>query len=56
MEVKLPSPCVSLDLLKEMVSWKRDGASNVDVIDRLRLRCVPPGYTPKPWNQGILPV
>ena len=53
-EAKSPSPCISLDLLQEITSWKRDGASSsVDVIDRLRLRCVPSGYyTPKPWSQG----
>ena len=51
-EAKSPSPCVSLYLLQEIISWKRDGASSVDVIDHLKLRCVPSGYTPKPWSQG----
>ena len=39
-EAQLPSPCVSLDLLQEIVSWKRDGASSVDVIGRLRLQWI----------------
>ena len=53
-KVKLPSPFISLDLLKEIITMKRDGAGSEDIIDRLRLRCVPPGYVPKPWSQGAL--
>ena len=53
-QAKVPSPFISLDLLKEIVAMKRDGAGSEDVIDRLRLRCVPPGYTPMPWSQGAL--
>lgn len=53
MQAKLPSPFISLDLLEEIKTMKRDGAGSEDVIDRLRLRCVPPGYIPKPWSQGM---
>lgn len=28
------------------------GASEDDVIDRLRTRCVPSGYIPHVWNSG----
>lgn len=51
---KLPNPSVSPDLLKEIYLWKKSGASNDDVLDRLRLRCVPTGYIPKPWNPGVM--
>ena len=44
----VPTPGVSEDLLKDIQEWKRTGATNEDVVGRLRLRCVPSGYTPKP--------
>ena len=46
------SPVVSTQLLREIASWWLGGASFSDVLDRLRLRCVPPGFTPKPWTPG----
>ena len=49
-------PCVTPSLLDEIASWKNAGASLKDVVDRLRVRCVPSGYTPMPWSQGILPM
>ncbi len=49
----LPAPCVGQKLLEEIDSWKRAGASVNDVLDRLRLNCVPSGYTPTPWSAGI---
>ena len=45
-------PCVTPSLLDEIASWKNAGASLKDVVDRLRVRCVPSGYTPMPWSQG----
>ena len=48
------TPCVSQGLLEENDSWKRAGASVNDVLDRLRLKCVPSGYTPMPWSAGML--
>lgn len=50
----LPTPFVSNDLLREIQCWKNTGATNDDILDRLRLRCVPTGYSPKPWSQGML--
>ena len=44
------TPGVSEDLLREIQEWKRAGASNEDVVGCPRLRCVPSGYTPTPWN------
>ena len=48
-----PTPYVSHDPLMEIHSWKKAGASKDDIIARLRLRCVPAGYTPKPWSSGV---
>lgn len=48
-----PTPCVSQGVLEEIDSWKRAGASGNDVVDRLRLNCVPFGYTPMPWSAGM---
>jgi hypothetical protein len=49
----LPAVYVSQRVLEEIDSWKRAGASVDDVLDRLRLTCVPPGYTPMPWSAGM---
>ena len=46
------NPAVPLAVLEEIVRWKEEGATMNDAIDRLRLRCVPPGYTPHPWTPG----
>lgn len=48
-----PTPCVSSSLLHEIHAWKVAGASDDDVIARLRVRCVPTGYTPHPWSSGM---
>ena len=47
-----PTPCVSSTLLREIHAWKECGASDEDVIGRLRIRCVPTGYIPHPWSNG----
>ena len=39
--------------LEEIVQWKKNGATYEDVIKRLRLKCVPPGFVPKPWSPGM---
>ena len=49
-----PTPCVLEVVIKEIDSWQKAGASKDDVINRLRLRCVPHGYTPNPWSSGKL--
>lgn len=49
----LPTLNVSQRVLEEIISWKRAGASVDDVLDRLRLTCVPHGYTPMPWSAGM---
>ena len=48
-----PTPCVSPDLLGQIHSWRKSGATKDDVLDRLRMKCVPTGYTPHPWSSGM---
>ena len=52
---EVPNPAVSSQLLKEIQSWKDEGASIDDVITRLRMRTVPPGYvgTIHNWCDGM---
>ena len=50
---KVANVCVSHELLTELNSWKKDGVSSDEILDRLRLRCVPTGYVPSVWNAGI---
>ena len=44
------NPAVSAELLAEIFQWREAGATEDDVIERLRMRTVPPGYTPHLWN------
>lgn len=50
---EVSNTAVSVSLIKEVYSWKQEGASWDDILCRLRLRCVPSGYTPQPWISGI---
>lgn len=45
---------VTTSLLVEIHDWMCNGATMIDVIDRLRTRTVPAGYTPHSWHIGIL--
>ena len=47
-----PSPAIPVAVLKEIMEWKAQGATNADVVDRLRPRTVPPGYSVHPWTAG----
>ena len=49
---EVQNKAVSSSLLREIHSWTEAGASSDDVIDHLRLRCVPYGFTPHPWIPG----
>ena len=51
---EIKTAAVSSALIEEIHSWRQAGATSLDVIDRLRLRCVPPGFSPEPWMPGIL--
>lgn len=48
------NPTVSGKLLQEINSWRREGASDRDVITRLRQRTVPNGYSYHTWIPGLL--
>ena len=48
----LPYEAVSPVLLTEIQKWYSDGADEDDVIERLRLRTVPPGFKIHNWIEG----
>ena len=50
----LPNNAVSLELLSEIQKWYSEGANQDDVVERLRLRTVPPGYKIHDWTEGTL--
>ena len=50
----LPHHAVSPELLSELSKWNSEGASLNDVVERLRLRTVPPGYEIHTWIEGIV--
>lgn len=52
--MEVENKVVSSSLVREIYSWIEAGASSDDVIGRLRLRCVPPGFTPHPWIPGMI--
>ena len=43
---------VSSELLSEIWSWKMEGATDTDIICRLRQRTVPTGYSYHHWCPG----
>ena len=47
-----PNPAVPECVLREVLEWKISGVATDDVIDRLRVRTVPPGYPIHPWIHG----
>ncbi len=50
------NPAVSKELLAEIHGWKLEGATDNDVLCRLRQRTVPTGYSYHFWCQGICTV
>lgn len=49
---RVPNPAVCADLLKQVHGWVESGATTDDVVDRLRVRTVPTGYTFHKWVEG----
>lgn len=47
-----PTDFIKESLLKEIEAWMMEGCSDEDVIQRLRLRTVPSGYSPTSWIPG----
>ena len=48
----LPNPAISIKSLDEIKKWYAEGATIDDVIERLRLKTVPPGYSIHSWTEG----
>jgi len=40
-------------VLRDICSWRMQGISMKDIVDRLRPRTVPSGYTFHVWKEGI---
>ena len=50
----LSNPAVTVGLLSEIKSWYAEVATVNDVVERLRLRTVPCGYTIHSWTEGAV--
>ena len=48
-----PNPAVPESVLKEILEWKKSGATEDDIIGRLRIRTVPNGYPIHPWSPEL---
>ncbi len=49
---ELANPAVHSSTIKDLYLWIEGGATFQEAISRLRLKCVPPGYTTTPWTKG----
>lgn len=49
---QISNPAVPQTVLSEILSWRSEGATDMDVITRLRQRTVPSGYDIHSWIQG----
>lgn len=47
------NPAIESSLLQQIYLWIEGGATLDDVIERLRMQTVPPGYTIHNWTEGI---
>lgn len=50
------NPAVPADVLRNIYDWMEQGATFEDVIDRLRPRTVPSGYTYSNWKSGMVDI
>ena len=48
----MANAAVSSSTIRDMSVWMQGGASFEEAINRLRLKCVPPGYIPTSWTRG----
>lgn len=48
----LPNPAMCTEVLTEVLEWKSAGLKDIDIINNLRSRTVPPGYQYQTWKQG----
>lgn len=44
---------VSTEILEKILMWKQSGATDGDILARLRLQMVPSGYSVQPWTPGL---
>lgn len=49
---ELSNPAVPTSVMENIFRWKQAGATFADILHRLRLKCVPPNFVPKPWIPG----
>ena len=49
-EAVKPNPAVPVKVLRDIKAAKESGATDGDWIQMLRVKTVPPGYTPQPWS------
>lgn len=54
-EAVIQNPAVPSEVLSEILLWRSEGATDVDVITRLRQRTVPSGFETHTWTNGISP-
>ena len=52
MVAEKPNPAVPLDVLQSIYLWLSHDVTFDDIIDRLRPRTVPSGYTYSNWKTG----
>lgn len=50
----VPNPAVPKEVLVEILHWKESGLTFDKIIDKLRVRTVPPGYPIHFWTPGKL--
>ena len=48
------NPAIGNELLRKIKKWYSEGATTDDVIERLRLQIVPPGYSFHNWTEGVI--
>ena len=44
-----PNPAVSVEILSQISQLAKSGLALSDIIQRIRLQMVPPGYVPQTW-------
>jgi len=50
---RIHNDAVHIDLLNQIYGWVTAGATQDDIIERLRLKTVPTGYNIHTWTQGM---
>ena len=45
-----PNPAVPIRVLRDIKAAKDSGATDKELIQMIRVKTLPPGYTPQPWS------